>query len=412
MQLRTTSVTNATAKPSLSPVPPPPLQSSSPPASPVFTPIPLCDKIDSTSKPFTEQPLPSSTHPLIPPPVVPILYPPVAQSVDVSTPQQAVEALLGQNLDVVSLPAVTTLLKYVQNILAHPLEGKYREINTANKAFQAKISAAQGGLSVLFAAGFSFSATAADADSGRIAPTTATDSTSLLVYKHAVSEGESAEVITEQLEQLFLSQDVLLAALSELLGESQDRLPAQLSRAEVTQQLRESSSLAAVATAAVTGFDPFTATVVRTNPQPVRVAGDSQVDRQLSELQRRRSLLEGSPDSVQRLTAVFFPAAAASSGVGAGGTLLEESVVGKEESSDSHTSGTSYASNTSNSFSGGGGGTGSSKGGLTQLLQGVVGRQQAADEAPLTTRAVRDLQRLQRERVYSKTLVSQLLLLQ
>jgi len=275
---------------------------------------------------------------------------------DPLTPQQAVDALLAQNLDVVSLPAVSTLLKYIQNILANPLISKYRAINTANKTFQAKIAAANGAIAILFAAGFSFS-------DNHIAPSTAT----MLVYKYPVSDEESYEVdiVIEELELLFCTQEVLLAALGEL-GEQKD-LPAMLSRDFVSQQMRAVTSPTTVVTPPKC-FDPFTATVVRTNPQPVRI--DSELDRQLSELQQRKALLEGSPQDVQRLTAVLFPAEESNSKGLA--VPVDEAV---------------QLDSTSN------------KGLIKQLLA----RKQ--EDAPLTTKVQKDLQRLQKERVYSKTLV-------
>lgn len=64
----------------------------------------------------------------------------IAQAtIAVITSQNAVDNLLDSNFDRVSIPAITTIIKYIHNLISNPIDVKFRSINTGNKAFQEKI---------------------------------------------------------------------------------------------------------------------------------------------------------------------------------------------------------------------------------------------------------------------------------
>lgn len=78
------------------------------------------------------------------PPVPPVL----------PTPTHCMDALLADNFDAASIPAVITLSKYLINIMLYPEEGKYRKISTENKLFVSKVLTAKGALQFLYSVGF------------------------------------------------------------------------------------------------------------------------------------------------------------------------------------------------------------------------------------------------------------------
>jgi len=129
-------------------------------------------------------------------------------------------------------------------------------------------------------------------------------------------------------------------------------------------------------------FDPFKASILRTAPQPVRVGTNphsseslSRTDAQLIQLQKRRMELEGDPMGVDRSTLVVFPREEATAPV--------KSDFRTDEGIDTDSSAISRA-----------------------ILQRVIAHTRPDNDGPpLTTKAIRDLQKAQRERVYSRTLI-------
>ena len=273
-------------------------------------------------------------------------------------PRQCIASMLSQNLDAVTLPAVLTLYKYIQNILGDPAAMKFRTINTTNKNFIAKVASSKGSQEFLQSAGFQSS------DSH---PT-------MIVYTPpcVVSAGNRSDnghtATVEELEALFQAQEALLFALQEL---NTDPEAAPITKEIVLQRLQQQAS--ASSSRPVISFDPFKASVVRTAPQPVRM--ESATEKQLQELQLKRRELEGDPQSVQRSTVVSFPS-------------QQPSGQQPMEHSDA-----TYVQQAA--------GSGTIPGGMLKKIM-QSGKE---EDSPLTTKAVRDLQRLQKERVYSRTLV-------
>ena len=283
---------------------------------------------------------------------------------ELSDPRQCIASVLSQNLDAVTLPAVLTLYKYIQNILGDPTTMKFRTINTANKNFVAKVASAKGYQEFLLSAGF--------------VPTDAQPNT--IVYTPPITSASSTSgyaAVIEELEPLFRAQEALLYALRDL---DTDPEAAPYTKEIVLQRLQQASSSSS---RQETAFDPFKATVVRTAPQPIRL--ESATEKQLQELQQKRRELEGDPQSVERSTVVSLPSQQPSGN-------NKQTINDSEEIHMQQAMGSSAPSGT---------GSGSITGGIMKkILQS--GKE---EDAPLTTKAVRDLQRLQKERVYSRTLV-------
>lgn len=84
------------------------------------------------------------TRPLLTAPVSPLLM----QMFD-----NAMSMLLLNSEEIV-LNAVGLLLKVLNNIVAHPMEEKYRKIKTTNAAFSSKVQSIPGGAECMRAAGF------------------------------------------------------------------------------------------------------------------------------------------------------------------------------------------------------------------------------------------------------------------
>ena len=116
-------------------------------------------------------------------------------------------------------------------------------------------------------------------------------------------------------------------------------------------------------------FDPFKSSVFRSAPQPGRT--ESETDKRLAELQRKREAIQGDISDVDRCTEVIFP--------------RSENVhirdVGYEE--DDRADRKAVASS----------------------LKSKLVNFGKEDEAPLTTQAIRDMQKASKERVYNRTLL-------
>ena len=101
------------------------------------------------------------TPPTIIPTLTPITHP---ASTDLTTPnplqppqdtpQQLLDLIVSTNFDVISIPCIMTVSKYIANILAYPNDTKYRIINMKNKVFIDKISTVSHALAYLASIGF------------------------------------------------------------------------------------------------------------------------------------------------------------------------------------------------------------------------------------------------------------------
>ncbi|KAJ1398559.1 hypothetical protein B484DRAFT_438374, partial [Ochromonadaceae sp. CCMP2298] len=275
-------------------------------------------------------------------------------------PATCLRLLLDGNFDAVSVPAVTTLARYVGNVLQQPGEEKFRRIKTDNKAFREKVGAAKGAVELLLALGF---LPQGDGGVGGAA-----------VLELATEEGS-------ELERLRGGWAMLLGALGELGVPEEDRPRMDLQ----VQRRQQAQQQAAVV------FDPYKAFVVRAAPQPVRPsAGEeggmaqSSTERQLQQLRRRRRELQGCAEDVVRDTEVLLPMAQGVSGQsGEKGSSSSSSYVDAGVAMEVEDEGPGMSVPRS-------------------VLQQILKKE---EEKPLTTQAVRDLQRAQKERVYARTLI-------
>lgn len=252
---------------------------------------------------------------------------------DIKDLKEAIKSMLAQNFDQVSSPAIITILKYIYNILRYPDDAKYRTISTGNKAFQEKIANAKGVSDVLTGVGFTF-----------------VDNSNPRSY---VLNGSSSEVRSK----LEKAETHLIDAMN-TLQVPDDQRPLK----QIAVPIRHESSIPVVA------FDPYKAAVVRNAPQPYR--GESDVDKRLAIINKRRHDLEGDPDSVERLTEVCMPD-------GSGNFKQVDEDIDSGEKSDSKI--------------------------VARSIMNALKKN--SDEAPLTTKAIRDLEKAQNEKVYSRTLI-------
>lgn len=315
----------------------------------------------------------------------PATNPPAKESNFPEPPMQSVvDNLLQRNFDAVSRHAVLTLHKYLSNLLRHLLEdvtysdsnAPLRSINLQNKVFCEKVAPAIGAMDVLLGVGY------------------VQVSAQRLVYLPTVTE---VSVFHRELLQTTLN----------LLTEAMDTL-----EIPVEQRSRPSPQATAVGVITkvpVVAFDPFRSLIVRTSAleqtgqvevrvprQSVAAAvdGDGQPQQQqnlsvteskLQQLRRKREELLGEAGSVPHQTLVVFPGDASSS----------------------------YASTSSNSksFSMDNNDVDSNDNGKSSLPRSVLQRTLKAlsgdgsSDAPLVTKAVRELQALQSERVYTETVL-------
>lgn len=122
-------------------------------------------------------------------------------------------------------------------------------------------------------------------------------------------------------------------------------------------------------------FDPYSTIIHRNNPQPTRLP--SKAESKVELFNKRRLQLEGLPEDVERLTKIIWPITSSSS---LSSSIISEATIPPEDVSD--------------------------KSILSQALSNKLKSMVVSEDPPLTTKAIRDLEKIERERVYSKTLIS------
>lgn len=262
-------------------------------------------------------------------------------------PSEAVEFLLQHNFDAATKVAVSVLTRYIHNLLCRPDDAVVRAINTQNRVFKDKVQAARGAQSVLESAGF-----VEDLSGMR-----------LQFEDTAENRRRAQEALV-----------ALTAAMDELqMGDDE--------RPRLTAPVSSQNEIA---------FDPFRSFIVRpamgatavgpdaaNAPVEVVQSGErkarSATDEQLRALRRRRRELEGARGSIGRQTKVIYPGDSAE-------TPAALSVPGDPEPSGPLPRSV-----------------------LQKTLKALAG--DGSSDAPLTTRAVRELQRLQQEKVYREAVL-------
>lgn len=274
---------------------------------------------------------------------------------EVLSPKDSIALLLSTNFDVATKPAITTLYKYIANISYYPHEEKYKTINTANKVFLDKVAPARNIEQVFLAFGFE-------------------------------------KIVSGHWKLIEASKEV--NAVERRINEALTAINNAMDELQIPEEERPKVNPPVVQSSTPFEFDPFKSLLVRNAIQPTRDI--STTDIKLEQLQKRRRELEGSPEMVQRETEVrLFLLLAFLSFLLLIFSLIYiyiQAVFPAGPSSSSNSAST-VLENGSSSDAGG-----VSKSIMQKILKGE-------EEAPLTTKAVRDLQKAQTERIHSRTLI-------
>jgi hypothetical protein len=243
-------------------------------------------------------------------------------------------------------PAIQIMVKYLENMIDNPNELKFRSIKTTNKVFVEKVSSVPDTREFLLSLGF-------EARSRSLTD----NSTSGMDGK-----GETEFLVLE-----YLNFDLLSAVLVKLkrygkaFSKAQAPAPAPSSPTQ-KQSLSSSSS----------SFDPYKSHITRNNKQPER-EGKSITDEKLDLLNKRRVEIQGSIDSVERETVVFMG--------------VSDSTVSESKSSSLNVADVSDSSVVAAS--------------MAKKLKAFG----ADNDRPLTTKAIRDLEKAKNAKVYKKSLL-------
>ena len=242
-------------------------------------------------------------------------------------------------------------------------------INASNKAFKERVSSAKGAIELMQVIGFKAEAKTSSGPVSVFADPSA-HLEAIILPSHPSDDDRLRKVYN------------LLFSATETLGIPADEVP----------KLRNNSTshvMLAAAPPAEFEFDPMKPLMYRTVPSGgtgssiaekklVGGTGPSITEQKLEQLQKRRRELEGSIESVERNTEVLYPRANGSV------PELTRSLGSEEEDSEEDHTG--------------------DKGTLMKSFAKKISAR-PADEAPLVTKAIRDLEKAKREKVYTKTLI-------
>lgn len=267
----------------------------------------------------------------------------------VPRPSEAVELLLQHNFDAASKVAVSVLTRYIHNLLCRPDDATVRVINSQNKVFRDKVQAARGAQTVLESAGF------------------VEDSINKRLQFEDTAENrrraqEAFVALTAAMDELQMAEDERPRLTAPISSPSEIGIPFDPFRSFIVRPAMG---------AAVVGPDAPNAPVevVHSGERKARSA----TDEQLQALRRRRRELEGARGSIGRQTKVLYPGDS------------PETAVALSVQGDPEPSGPLPRSV------------------LQKTLKALTG--DGSSDAPLTTRAVRELQRLQQEKVYREAVL-------
>ena len=272
-----------------------------------------------------------------------------SKSVDV---QALLDNVLSQNFDAVTIPAIIIMTKYLYNILANPDEAKYRNIILTNKTFVEKVSPAKGALDFLSGVGFVRTST-----QGKPSLCLSMPATQASMQQHIAGIKTAASALENAMQELNVPM------------EDRPNMP----QPKVIPTTNGNNAQA---------FDPFKTFVRRVadmgpdgnmtladNPfaNSTALDGKSATELKLENLQQRRLDLEGKKDEVSRNTVLIYP----------GGQQQATNAMDVVESdpSDSKL--------------------------LAQTLKGALKQ----EDAPLTTAALRSLEKAKTEKVYRETMI-------
>ncbi|CAM9534005.1 unnamed protein product [Scytosiphon promiscuus] len=310
-----------------------------------------------------------------------------AGAMDVDTPsvpamgidvcRAALEAMAAGHFDADSEACVVTLAKVVDNVLHRPDDARTRQIRLGNAAFMQKVGRITGGISFLEGVGFV---------SRDGAP-----QQQLLSGGGGGGGGGTGDrclVLSPEREDSSLLKQarVLLSKQAGALGVPPERMP----------QPPRPRPVAPPPAAGQAAFDPYKPFMTSTAPTPKGPQEQSLTEKRLQELLAKRAdvVSGGVPDRDIR---VVLPSQAAAAAAAAAAASSSDGALSQ------------------GGASGVGGGGGSGQGGVDgergdkSLLAKKVARQMAErkkqDDVPFQTKAMREIERLQKATVYRTTLI-------
>eukprot|EP01041_Mallomonas_annulata_P002042 gene2042-3970_t len=284
------------------------------------------------------------------------------------------------------------LFRYISNVIEFPGEDRYRSIRTSNTTFQQKVACIHGAVELLVCAGFTRSDS--DLDSRETtttitATTTSTTLTELRLRPEQEDNGQRAR---------FVALKAVLEAAAKQLDISLIRAPPapvsgnSNSNNSVCEGGDNGSGIGSVrvpvntSSSSSSSFDPYKTFIVRTNPQPR--GGTSITESRLQQLlQRKNEMLSAIEQKGQEIISnretrlVSFPSS---------GSSLSSSTLAGQDKEDEEEEVEDRRGD----------------GGL--LLQAMARKKAVVvpDEGPpLTTRAMRELSFLEKEKVYETVVV-------
>jgi hypothetical protein len=318
------------------------------------------------------------------------------------------KALMTEHFDAVSIPCIITLCKYLFNIYLSPLESKYRIIYTDNRIFQEKVSKCPSAIKFLTSIGFVHSNGGMVRESLqlpiRVQPSSVSSSSSSSSFS---SGGENFTEADEEQEALFLQPVVsqLKSALNELNVPIEDQ-PKLVNRTELLAQRRQQQQQQQQlqqTQVQIPSFDPYKTYVRRVadvNPDGSMAMmnsigsgssrSSSSTESRLEALKKRRDEIMGSPldvDAINEPTQVVLP--------------MDETTKSQQKSKMNITNDYDDDDDDDDAISSKGDGK-LLAGALANTLRKLANGE---DNTPLTTKALRAIDKAKNELVYNRTLI-------
>lgn len=330
----------------------------------------------------------------------PIATPTSAPPISPAAVHVAVSSVMNANFDATSKKAITTVLKFLDNLIKYPDRdgdadetaglAKYRGVNLGNQIVRDQILSCNNGLELLRSIGFVIQKSSEKLTFGylRIRQDWVLSPQTLAGYtlQSACSDqSDGGEVFVSA---LLAVRKVLVSALSELEGpsspSSSSGKTAPISTLALLQSIARKqapSGQSGGASPTVTEFDPFKPLIMRASADKVEVkaasSGKSHTQAKLDQFNKRRRELEGERSSVERMTQVSIKGVNLSGVAPKKETMMEDVY----EETDGQIQARA----------------------LKQVMM-KLGAQE--DEGPaMTTKAIKELEKAQKSLVYCQTLI-------
>lgn len=288
-------------------------------------------------------------------------------------PEEAWSNVLNTNFDAATKDCLNTLLKIIDNLLSRPNEPKVRSLRCANATFDKKVGRVKGGLQFLYSIGFVPKYPAFGGGGGGDVPPETLEMT---------SENESRDTL------LHARKVLVQSAVTDLSIDKDDLPPVPKAPAAVPK----STFTAPPATTATSnrqssssGFNIYKGhsynvqSAAMGAPDPYMEAGLSNTERQLQQLQSKKDRIERQIQSDVKMDRGLVAYKAGSGPTG---------IISSNASSSSEGRGTT------------GGGRGDSSL-IAARMKRMEEERKKREEGGFTTKAMRDLERMKKAKVYS-----------